>query len=918
MNLFPPQVTALQTTVQIGDSVAFSNMFDASDLDGDAIQTVRFRDSDGLATSGFFTVRGVRQAAGVFIEVDFDEINTVRYQSGLIESYESFSVQVSDGERFSTVDLALANTVPQNFFPPEIETFNQSLQENRSIAASSFINVTDPENNPILRYFVSDSRNNENGGFFELNGTRLPSAQFFLIEADDFADLRYVGGRFNQTETVRFQAFDGEFFSDIETATATTLVNGSAPVIRTFNVNSGVGNNFAAASLFSFSDADGNAPVTFGFRDTGTEPGTGFFTVNGAVQEAGVFFTIPANQLDTVRYQASQSADSEVLQIFATDGRFASEVADLTVTITPRPNVDVLDSDVVVNSLERVDIVDLVNLDSGGPAFELFQVVDQTVEGNELPARLVLDGDFLERSVIHTFTPEEFSRLQVQGGFADNRSANQFLIRGSNERFFSNWAEVRVNTEINLLTALDDNRILPNSIDNGEKFVIEYTFIDGVDPFNDDVTTPPVPSYYPDDSDFRDDPFPLSGAQRIAIRDGLDLIETYADVEFIEVPYEITASEAQITFGLTRGLDDNVLGVSVTAPGAPGDLGNEYGDIWFNRDFFDANPDTSIGATFFQTGLHEIGHSLGFSHPFAGIATVPEVLNTTSLSVLAANDEFLDVNGHGFLDTTVLPESFGVYEIAEIQQSYRPNEEFNLGNDHYFFTRSFTVRTIYDAGGRDTFNLTNTFASQNIDLHEGAFSSININPELANGANPFGAIIAFGTTIENARGGGGDDTLLGNSQRNRLIGNGGADILEGDGGNDVLIGGGGDDTYIWRLGDGRDRIDEQNLGGDDVLTIIDDTALSSLENDFVFRRFGNNLRIDLRFDRNEAEGSVRLRNQNQIDSRVETLRLFNTNGDQIGEDIDLNSIFVQANTTAQFFRLTGQETANGFIAVPTV
>ena len=903
MNLFPPQVEARQTTVQIGDSVAFSNMFSASDLDGNPIQSVRFRDSDGVNTSGFFTIRGERQPAGVFIEVDFADLHLVRYQSALVEGNEAFSVQVSDGERFSTVDIALANTVRQNFFAPVIETFDRSLQENQSIAASSFINVTDAENNPILRYFVSDSRNNPNGGHFELNGTRLPSAQFFQIEADEFENLRYVGGRFNQSEQVRFQAFDGEFWSDIASATATTLTNANAPVVTTFNVNTAPGRNFAAASLFSYSDPDGNAPVTYGFRDTGTAEGTGFFTVNGAVQESGKFFFIPASQINSVRYQTSQSPDSEVLQIFATDGRFASEVVDLTVTALPRPNVDVLDTDVVINSLERRDLVDLVSLDSGGPAFTAFQVIDQSPESDNLSARLVLNGDFLERGVVHTLTPIEFNSVQVQGGFSDFRSDNQFLVRGRNDRFFSNWAEVRVNTEINLFTALDDGRALPDTIDNGEKFVITYTFIDGVDPSNDDITTPPVPSYYPDDSDFRMDPFPLDGSMRLAVREGLDLIESYADIEFVEVPFTVDAADAQFTFGLTGGLDDNVLGVSVTAPGNPGDSGNQYGDIWFNRNAYPegATP-TEVGSLFFQTALHEIGHSLGFSHPFAGPSTVPDSLNFTVFSLLALNDVFIGTQ-------PILPESFGLYEIAEVQELYRPNEETNLGNTHYFFERDLTVRTIYDAGGRDTINLTNTVMGQTIDLREGAFSTIN--------GNPFAATIAFGTTIENGRGGGGADTIIGNSQRNLLFGNGNADILEGDGGNDVLRGGSGDDTYIWRLGDGRDRIDEQSKGGTDVLQIIDDTALSSLENDFVFRRFGNNLRIDLRFDRNEAEGSIRLKNQHLVDSQVETLRLFNTAGDQIGEDIDLNSIFVQANTGAQFFRLTNQQTENGFIAVPT-
>ena len=141
-------------------------------------------------------------------------------------------------------------------------------------------------------------------------------------------------------------------------------------------------------------------------------------------------------------------------------------------------------------------------------------------------------------------------------------------------------------------------------------------------------------------------------------------------------------------------------------------------------------------------------------------------------------------------------------------------------------------------------------------------------------------------------------------------------MLEGDGGIDTLRGGAGRDTYIWRTGDGRDLIDEQTQAGVDSIHIFDGTALNSLEDDLVFRRFGRDLRIDLRFDQGPAQGSITIRDQQFGGSRVETLRLFNANGTQIGQDIDLNSIFVQADTTATFFRLSDQQTNRGFIAVP--
>lgn len=283
--------------------------------------------------------------------------------------------------------------------------------------------------------------------------------------------------------------------------------------------------------------------------------------------------------------------------------------------------------------------------------------------------------------------------------------------------------------------------------------------------------------------------------------------------------------------------------------------------------------------------------------PFGGDVSVPTALNNTIFSVLSNNNSF------------VTPATFSLYDIAELQDLYRVNEEFNLGNNQYFFNNTGSLTTLFDAGGRDTINLTNTVISQTVDLHQGAFSTINNNPAAL--------AIAYGAEIENARGGGNGDTLIGNPLRNLLFGNGGNDILEGNGGNDVLRGGAGRDTYIWRTGDGRDRIDETRSAGVDAIHLFDDTALSSLSDDLVFRRFGRDLRIDLRFNRGQAQGSIIISDQQFGRSRVETLRFFNSSGDQIGVDIDLDSIFQQATTTAQFFELTSQETSRGFIAVPT-
>ena len=250
-----------------------------------------------------------------------------------------------------------------------------------------------------------------------------------------------------------------------------------------------------------------------------------------------------------------------------------------------------------------------------------------------------------------------------------------------------------------------------------------------------------------------------------------------------------------------------------------------------------------------------------------------------------------------------------LWDVEAIQEVYGANMEYALGNTHHFYNQDNShLQTLWDAGGIDTINMTNQVADNFIDLHQGARSTLN---GVANSL-----LIAYGCTIENARGGYGADEIQGTEIRNLLFGNYGNDILEGNGGNDVLRGGYNDDTYIWRLGDGRDTIREEKKAGLDAIEIHDGTVLDSLEDDFVFRRFGRDLRIDLTLNQGPGHGTVLVKDMQWGNSQVEVLRLFDGEGDQIGEDIDLKSIFLQADTSSQRFRVTDNYGEYGFIAVP--
>lgn len=247
------------------------------------------------------------------------------------------------------------------------------------------------------------------------------------------------------------------------------------------------------------------------------------------------------------------------------------------------------------------------------------------------------------------------------------------------------------------------------------------------------------------------------------------------------------------------------------------------GDVWFNSISSSATSSWTLGSFPFFTALHEIGHSLGFKHPFyepGSLATVlPVSLDTRQYSVMSytnpTNDLFRTItynaNGSLTLQTShIYAETPMVLDIAAMQYLYGANTTYNIGNDVYSFDVAAPFfKTIWDAGGTDTISVSNFTENCAIDLTPGNYSSIKIlsapipagytviggTAPTYDGTNNLG--IAYGVVIENAIGGNGNDTLTGNSAANSFDGGAGSDTLTGGTGNDTLAGGAGSDTVVF-------------------------------------------------------------------------------------------------------------------------
>lgn len=236
--------------------------------------------------------------------------------------------------------------------------------------------------------------------------------------------------------------------------------------------------------------------------------------------------------------------------------------------------------------------------------------------------------------------------------------------------------------------------------------------------------------------------------------------------------------------------------------------------------------DTAIGEPLTQTLIHEVGHSLGLSHPGNYDASDEEVPtyqtsaeyieDTWMYSIMSY---FTQAETGGTADVVDTPRTHDIYAI---QQLYGVEWDVRDTNTIYGYNAwgvtgdfDFTVNetpnlTIWDGGGIDTLNLSGDNSGVTLDLNPGAFSSthgLTYNISLA--YIPDYVDPGHNAYIENAVGGNGDDSLIGNTQNNSLWGNDGIDHLHGADGDDTLR---GDDDEDWLYGGN----DEDTLyGGDD-------------------------------------------------------------------------------------------------------
>jgi serralysin len=233
--------------------------------------------------------------------------------------------------------------------------------------------------------------------------------------------------------------------------------------------------------------------------------------------------------------------------------------------------------------------------------------------------------------------------------------------------------------------------------------------------------------------------------------------------------------------------------------------------------------------------LHELGHAIfGFNDVTtnAGLngAVLPKELNDQLHTVMSYSAIPGTVTGADYTPTaggfSTLPSTPMVLDMLAAQYVYGPNASFHAGNDTYRFLPGQTYfETIWDAGGENTFDLSQATKGAFLDLRPGQYSDVgsSVSVYLAGGQQTLTKTVgvAYGVTIQNAVGGAGADTILGNDADNGLTGGAGNDTMDGGAGTDVARYSGASTSYSWsRNPDGSWTVSDTRPGGPDGVDML--------------------------------------------------------------------------------------------------
>jgi hypothetical protein len=438
-NVVPVIAGPLVKNVEQSQWVQLSTFLSVNDADADPMVRFEVRDNNATAGSGHLWYAGNVLTAGQVVQANTGDLSTLWTRGGTNTSTDAMEIRAFDGIGWSDwKSFALVTRLP-NRAPVITPAANpQGVGTGLTVAASSLINATDADDDPIAAYKIWDP---VGGGRFEVNGTPIAAGQWVEVSAADFVDTVYRGGVTQGSEPVWVLVNDGTLWS---TSSATWTMQSQrttnvAPVIAGPLLKNVEQSQWLQLSTFlSVSDADADPMVRFEVRDNNAAAGSGVLWYAGANLVAGQVVQVNTGDLSTLWARGGANTGTDAMEIRAFDGigwsewksfNLVTRLPNLVPVVTPTESIHYLPFGVVV------------------PAGSLFSAMDPNGEAitqyefwhNSGGGQFLVNGVGQPAGQAIGIAPADLDKVTYQAGFL--QETETVFVRANDGTAWSPWAQ---------------------------------------------------------------------------------------------------------------------------------------------------------------------------------------------------------------------------------------------------------------------------------------------------------------------------------------------------------------------------------------------------------------------------------------------------------------------------------------------
>jgi hypothetical protein len=494
-----PVVEGVEGRVSATDEVKISDYVNITDGDNDQITRLMFVDRRNNDGGGQFFLDGRAKTQAQWFSIEIGDLSRLRYR-GADEGRDVESIGVMAWDNYSWSEITEFNmattTEPIVIGEPE-----EVLTDAKRPATELFAAV-DADGDSLFSANFVDYRINSDGGYWEYDGEKMPSATWFTVLEANFDKLFYVGGSTGpQFEQVGVQVFDGYQFSDvtkfnISTVTYPEVSGEDVEIQRGHYLNMATGQTKNSAnglltgegeSILNYLDADGDEIDLLMFNSRSVNSNGGHFVFKDVQMPDATYFYIQADEVDQLFYRGgSFGPQSEQISVLAHSNGIWSDASEFTIGTLPNlsaPELSLFDVEAKLNV--GLNLTGMFTWsDADGDAIESFSIMDSAAGGGffalngvEQPSGTWLTFDWAQRHNIQYRVSNVAGAEEVKMRLFDGRAAST-----DESTIINAYAPPIYDADVNDIAVDTIDRVLASSLFtqlDGGPLPIQYQVYDG-------------------------------------------------------------------------------------------------------------------------------------------------------------------------------------------------------------------------------------------------------------------------------------------------------------------------------------------------------------------------------------------------------------------------------------------------------